>query len=183
MSPDASDLQVIREIAAGAQAALGELYDRHATQMLSLGIRIIGARNEAEDVLHDVFLEVWRAAGDYEPGRGSVKTWLLLRMRSRSLDRIRLNVRRRALAPDTDSTAVDPQFDRSFDGARLRGLVGALPDIHRQVMELGYFGGLSFSEIARRLEIPEGTVKSRVSAALIRLRSDLRAPSAEEETR
>ena len=169
------DIDVLRRIAAGEKAALGSLYDRHAGVMLALGVRITGMRHEAEDLLHDVFLEAWRHAGDFDPQRGSVKTWLLLRMRSRCLDRVRSHAFSRSDSLDAEPARVSATdtTDRQIDGARARGLLSALPEGQREVLELGYFQGLSFSEIAELLGIPVGTVKSRVSAALVKLREDL----------
>jgi len=170
-----ADIEVLRGVAAGDRHALGELYDRHAGVMLALGIRIVGVRREAEDLLHDVFLEAWRHAGDYDSGRGSVKTWLLLRMRSRCLDRVRSHGFSRV-----ESLVVEPvrsgsveRADRKLDGERARASLASLPPAQREVLELGYFQGLSFSEIATALDIPIGTVKSRVSAAMVKLREDL----------
>jgi RNA polymerase sigma-70 factor (ECF subfamily) len=169
------DIDILRRIAGGEKDALGVLYDRHAGVMLALGVRVIGVRREAEDLLHDVFLEAWRHAGDYDPRRGSVKTWLLLRMRSRCLDRVRSHGFSR-----TDALPVEPmrsgaveRVERNIDGARAKALLDSLPPGQREVLELGYFQGLSFSEIAEALGIPIGTVKSRVSAAMVKLRADL----------
>jgi RNA polymerase sigma-70 factor (ECF subfamily) len=169
------DIDVLRRIASGDKEALGSLYDRHAGVMLALGVRIIGLRRDAEDLLHDVFLEAWSHAGDYDPRRGSVKTWLLMRMRSRCLDRVRSHAFSR-----TDSLDAEPvrsggadKVERHIDGARAKALLDTLPAGQREVIELGYFQGLSFSEIAVVLNIPVGTVKSRVSAAMVKLREDL----------
>ncbi|HEY2733840.1 MAG TPA: sigma-70 family RNA polymerase sigma factor [Polyangiales bacterium] len=169
------DIDVLRRIAGGDKEALGNLYDRHAAVMLALGLRIIGVRREAEDLLHDVFLEAWRHAGDYDPRRGSVKTWLLLRMRSRCLDRVRSHAFARTESLDAEpirGNAAD-KLERHVDGARARALLDRLPAGQREVLELGYFQGLSFSEIAEALDIPVGTVKSRVSAAMVKLREEL----------
>jgi len=170
-----ADIDVLRRVAAGDQAALAILYDRHAATMLSLGIRIVGVRRDAEDLLHDVFLEAWRHAGDYDPRRGGVKTWLLLRMRSRCLDRVRSHAfsRTDALRAEPMRSGAGERLERNIDGARARSLLDNLPSGQREVLELGYFQGLSFSEIAEALGIPVGTVKSRVSAAMIKLREDL----------
>jgi RNA polymerase sigma-70 factor (ECF subfamily) len=169
------DIDVLRSLASGDKRALGVLYDRHAGTMLALGLRIVGVRREAEDLLHDVFLEAWRHAGDYDPRRGTVKTWLLLRMRSRCLDRVRSHGFSRVDALDSEPAwqgSVE-RTDRRLDGSRARALLGSLPASQREVLELGYFEGLSFSEIATQLDIPIGTVKSRVSAAMTKLRDDL----------
>jgi RNA polymerase sigma-70 factor, ECF subfamily len=176
-----ADIDVLRRVAGGDKGALGMLYDRHGGVMLALGVRIVGVRRDAEDLLHDVFLEAWRHAGDYDARRGSVKTWLLLRMRSRCLDRVRSHAfaRTEPLTLVTEPTrasgggAVAENMETGMDGARAKGLLDSLPPGQREVLELGYFEGLSFSEIAARLGIPVGTVKSRVSAALVKLREEL----------
>jgi RNA polymerase sigma-70 factor (ECF subfamily) len=172
--PDA-DIDVLRRVAGGEKAALAELYDRHAGVMLGLGVRIVGVRRDAEDILHDVFIEAWRHAGDYDPRRGSVKTWLLLRMRSRCLDRVRSHAfsRTDALSTEPMRSGQSERMERGIDGARARSLLDTLPTGQREVLELGYLQGLSFSEIADVLGIPVGTVKSRVSAAMVKLREDL----------
>jgi len=173
--PEEPDSAVLQRLAAGERAALGVLYDRHAGILLALGLRIVGLRREAEDLVHDVFLEVWRHAGDYRAERGSVKTWLLLRMRSRCLDRVRSHgfSRSAPLEHEPARGGAAERHERRLDGARARALLEQLPSAQREVLELGYIEGLSFSEIAARLEIPIGTVKSRVSAAMTKLRTDL----------
>jgi RNA polymerase sigma-70 factor (ECF subfamily) len=170
-----ADIEVLRNVAAGDKQALGLLYDRHCGVMLALGLRIVGVRREAEDLLHDVFLEAWRHAGDYDPRRGSVKTWLLLRMRSRCLDRVRSHgfSRVQSLEHEPARQGAVERTERRLDAARARALLETLPPAQREVLELGYFEGLSFSEIASALDIPIGTVKSRVSAAMSKLREDL----------
>jgi RNA polymerase sigma-70 factor (ECF subfamily) len=122
-----------------------------------------------------VFLEAWRHAGDYQPERGSVKSWLLLRMRSRCLDRVRSHgfSRSTPLTQEPARGGAAERSERRLDAARARALLEQLPDGQREVLELGYFQGLSFSEIALQLKIPVGTVKSRVSAAMGKLRADL----------
>jgi RNA polymerase sigma-70 factor, ECF subfamily len=180
-----ADIEVLRSLASGDKQALGVLYDRHSGIMLALGLRIVGVKREAEDLLHDVFLEAWRHAGDYDPRRGSVKTWLLLRMRSRCLDRVRSHGFSRhagveALESEPAKHGSVERADRRLDGLRARALLDSLPPSQREVLELGYFEGLSFSEIATRLDIPIGTVKSRVSAAMTKLREDLGVRSDKE---
>ena len=182
---DDSDIDVLRRLANGDRAALGVLYDRHAPVLLALGVRIVRVRREAEDLLHDVFLELWRHAGDYQAERGSVKSWMLLRMRSRCLDRVRSHGYSRVVALDGEREGVlrggvTELDERRLDGARLKGLLERLPVGQREVLALGYFEGLSFSEIATRLDIPLGTVKSRVSAAMQTLRKELGVRAPEE---
>jgi RNA polymerase sigma-70 factor (ECF subfamily) len=178
---DETDTELIRRVAAGDRAAVGLLYDRYAALLLAVAQRIVGDPREAEDLLHDVILEIWRAAGDHDEARGSVRSWILMRMRSRSLDRRRAPrvARQVALTPQVvDETPAldDPQL--APDRARVRKALAALPPEQRAVLELGYYEGLSSTEIAERLAAPVGTVKSRVAAGLSKLRAglDLRAP-------
>jgi RNA polymerase sigma-70 factor (ECF subfamily) len=171
------DGALVVAIAGGDRKALARLYHRYAASLMAVAQRILGDRREAEDLLHDVFLEVWRHASHYDAARGTVRAWLLMRMRSRSLDRrksagfsrsVPLEERRtEEPAPTRDDPALAP------DRSRVRRALAELPDEHRVVLELGYFEGLSSSEIAARLELPVGTVKSRVAAALARLRAGL----------
>jgi len=172
------DEALVRAIANGDMRALSTLYDRHAPIMLGLARRIVGGKPEAEDIVHDVFVEAWRRAADYDENRGSVKAWLLLRTRSRAIDfRKSAGVARTVPAGDGAwlSALVDPRADDSEapDRARLRRVLAALNGEQREVLLLGYFEGLSSSEIASKVGIPIGTVKSRVAAALSALRSAL----------
>ena len=172
------DEALVRAIASGDTHALAALYDRHAPLMLGLARRIVGGKPEAEDIVHDVFVEAWRRAADYDENRGSVKAWLLLRTRSRAIDHRKSAAVARTV-PTGDgawlATLVDPRADDSEapDRTRLRRVVSSLSEEQQQVLYLGYFEGLSSSEIASRAGIPIGTVKSRVAAALNELRSAL----------
>jgi RNA polymerase sigma-70 factor, ECF subfamily len=165
-------------MARGDSAALARLYDRYAGTMLALAQRIVGRGAEAEDLIHDVFLEAWRHSADYDSARGSVKSWLLLRTRSRSLDvQKSARVSKKAVGLDDAWLAElsDPSRDTTAgaDQGRIRQVLVALSPEHREVLLLGYFEGLSSSEIAERVGVPLGTVKSRVAAALTALRSAL----------
>jgi len=166
---------LVGAIARGDREALARLYDLYAGHLMAVGQRILHERREVEDLLHDVFLEVWRQAADYDVQRGSVRAWLLLRMRSRALDRRKSPGYARVVsiedrkAPEAARTpAEDPAL--SPDREAVRRALQQLPFDQRQVLELGYFEGLSSSEIAARIETPIGTVKSRVAAALAKLR-------------
>lgn len=173
-----ADEALVRAIARGDTRALAALYDRHAPLMLGLARRIVGGRPEAEDIVHDVFVEAWRHAGDYDETRGSVKAWLLLRTRSRALD-FRKSAGVSRTVPTGDgawlASLIDPREDDSEapDRARVRRVLVALSPEQREVLLLGYFDGLSSSEIASKIGIPIGTVKSRVAAALGALRQAL----------
>ncbi len=173
---ESTDAMLVAAMAGGDREALGRLYDRHSGMMLALGIKMLGSRQAAEDLLHDVLLEAWKRAADYAPARGSVRGWLALRVRSRALDRLRSVKRTRTVSSEdrpVEERPAPPGEDPALgpDRARMRVALEDLPAVQREVLELAYFGGLSSSEIAQRLDVPAGTVKSRTAAGLRKLRA------------
>jgi RNA polymerase sigma-70 factor (ECF subfamily) len=170
---DAEDEALVTAMAAGDRGALATLYERHAPLLLGLALKIVRERREAEDLLHDVFLEAWRSAKDFDPRRGRVRTWLAIRMRSRALD-LQKSAR---VARNTGDGGLDLLVDESEgvspDHRRVRSALAELGQDQRRVLELAYFEGLSCSEIAKRVAVPVGTVKSRIASGLARLRSGL----------
>lgn len=174
-----SDEELIADIARGNRQALGELYDRHASTMMAVAVRMLGDTRAAEDLLHDVFLEIWRRADTYAPERARVLTWCLVRLRSRAMDRLRSRQRTPETPMPDHAELEHPTVEspaNSADHERLRIAVETLPQAQREVLELAYFDGLSGSEIAQRLGIPHGTVKSRAAAGLRALRDALAEP-------
>lgn len=174
----AEDETLLRAAAGGDRAALGRLYDRFAPSLLAVAQRIVGSPREAEDVVQDVFLEAWHRARHYDPQRGTVKTWLMLRLRSRSLDRLRANRRAQAVAledglPQPTEGRVSETAVLAIDSKAVSRAVSDLPEDQRAVLELGYFAGQSCAEIADALSVPIGTVKSRMSRAIAQLRRTL----------
>jgi RNA polymerase sigma-70 factor (ECF subfamily) len=170
---DAEDVALVAAMARGDREALAGLYRRHSGLLLGLAMRIVREKREAEDLLHDVLLEAWRAAKDFDPKRGRVRTWLAIRMRSRALD-LQKSARVSRNAGDAGlEVVVDEREHASPDHARVRTALAALGPDHKAVLELAYFEGLSCSEIASRIAIPIGTVKSRLAAGMQRLRDAL----------
>ena len=167
------DQELIAKIARGQQASLGKLYDRHAGLLHGVLVRILGDSQEAEDVLHEVFLEVWEHAADYDESRGSVRAWLVMRARSRGLDRLRALGRSRLVPSDFVPGAVS-DAPTPTDVLTVRKALSLLPVELRTLLELGYFGGMSSAEIAEHEQLAIGTVKSRVARALAELRESLR---------
>ena len=169
-----TDQQLIARIAAGEHSALADLYDRFGCQLHTLALRILGNGRDAEDLLHDVFLEVWKCAANYDSKRGSVQAWLFTRIRSRAIDRLRclkrfhelVNIRSDAPAEALREVTPDVQSDHH----KAKAALSALPESHRVAIELIYFEGLSYHEAAERCGIPVGTVKSRTAAAIRKLR-------------
>lgn len=170
---DAGDAALVMALAAGDRDALSELYRRHGATLLGLAVRIVRNRREAEDLLHDVFLEAWRSARDFDPKRGRVRTWLAIRMRSRALD-LQKSARVSRNAGDAGLEVLPDERERpSPDHTRIRAAIADLSADQRTVVELAYFDGLSCSEIASKIAIPIGTVKSRLAAGMQRLRERL----------
>jgi RNA polymerase sigma-70 factor (ECF subfamily) len=169
------DEALIVAIAGGDTHALGMLYERYASTLLAIGERLIGSRRDAEDLVHDVFIEVWKHAWDFRAGRGSVRTWLLVRLRSRSIDRRRSAASSRSVPLDDHPGAwlatAESADELGPDRARVRRALESLSPEQREVLLLGYFEDLTSVEIATRLSVPVGTVKSRVASARKRLES------------
>lgn len=181
MSPESglSDAEALRRVVAGHLPALGELYDRHAGLAYGLALRITGDASDAEEVVQDVFVHVWRQAGRYDTGRASVAGWVLMLTRSRAIDRLRSRQARPPLnARDLGWTpAVPINQERAVLTSewltRVNQELSALPDPQRQAIELAYYEGLTHREMAERLNEPLGTIKTRVRTALQRLRAAL----------
>jgi RNA polymerase sigma-70 factor, ECF subfamily len=175
----AIDAALVAAMANGDRDALSQLYERHSGLLLGLAMRIVRDRREAEDLLHDVFLEAWRSAKDFDPKRGRVRTWLAIRMRSRALD-LQKSARVSRNAGDSGlDLLIDEGASASPDHALVRRALADLGPDQRRVLELAYFEGLSCTEIAARIDIPVGTVKSRIAAGLERLRAHLKGSGGE----
>lgn len=185
MVDDAADeRELVAAIGRGDRVALAALYDRYAGLMLGVARRMLGGAREAEDLVHDVFLEVWKRAATFDPERGSVRTWILMRLRSRALDRAKSAAVTRVVSvePSRLGRAPAPADEGPAPDHRIvRAAVAALSVEQRSVLELAYYEGLTCVEIAERLAIPVGTVKSRTAAAMTRLRAALGAPGVPEE--
>src|SRR5262245_35440811 len=136
---DADDIALVAAMAEGDRGALARLYERHAGVLLAVALRIVRERREAEDLLHDVLLEAWKHAKDFDPKRGRVRTWLTIRMRSRALD-LQKSARVSRNAGDAGlETVVDEAPRTSPDHARVRTALAELGDDQRKVVELAYF--------------------------------------------
>lgn len=173
--PSMDDRELVAEAARGEVKAFAALYDRFAGIMLATAKRMLGDKGGAEDLVHDVFMEVWRNCDNYDPRRATVRTWILVRLRSRALDRLRsASVRREVTTDDVAPTEAAPVAEDPAlapDRAAVVQALAELPDEQRLVIELSYFHGLSSSEIAERMGSPLGTVKSRTAAGLAKIRS------------
>ena len=168
------DLQLVAE---GDKRAFARLYDAWAPTLFALISCVLKDRAQAEEVLQDTFLHVWRRAPSYDPGRGSVRAWLTTIGRRRAIDRVRSAqaARDRELAspPDVDWDQTAEEAESRIAGGDVRRALGSLGEPHKTVILLSYFGGLSHSRIADATGLPLGTVKSTIRQALARLRTIL----------
>ena len=174
------DDDLLHAIARGDETALADCYDRYRLILFGLILRILHDREEAEDCLQEVFLQVWRRARDFDESRGRAFTWLVTIARSRALDRLRASGSRLRLATEAARTPTDDVSDaateavRSEEGAIVREALAELPKDQRHPLLLAYFEGLTQTEIAERLGDPLGTVKTRMRSGMIKLRELLR---------
>lgn len=175
-----TDPELLTRINGGDVAALGRLYDRHASTLLPIALRIVRDESEAEDILHDAFVMVSERAAGYSPERGSVIAWMITMVKNLSIDRARRRDRRGAIARDVlvhepSPAARDPErlaFE-AFERDKLLRALANLPEIQRRTLEIAFFEGLSYAQIASRENLPLGTVKARAARALAGLRIEL----------
>lgn len=175
-----SQVQLLRRIASGDRPALAEFYDQIAGPLFSTATRILGDAHEAEEVVQDVFVQIWEKAATFDAALGSPFTWAMRITRNRSIDRLRSRQRRTKLAA---------QFQENFEitaggenataelgeeaVGQIRSTVGSLPADQRRVIEMAFFGGLTHVEIAETLGEPLGTVKARIRRGMMKLRESL----------
>lgn len=174
-----SDVELLRAIARGDEAALARLYDAYRVILFGLLVRILNSREEAEDILQEVFVQVWRRAKDFDEQRGRPFTWLVTLARSRAIDRLRqLGARQRlAAGAAQEQEQAESVSDALTDAVRaeqqtvVRRALAELPEDQRHTLVLAYFDGLTQSEIAAKLNAPLGTIKTRMRSGMIKLRA------------
>jgi RNA polymerase sigma-70 factor, ECF subfamily len=175
-----TDAVLAARLAAGDDLALAEVYDRLAPAVYGGALRVLGSDAAAQDVVQDVFVELWRHPTRYNPKAGSLRTYLIVMARHRALDFIRGELRRVArqqrsyrLAPQEPSQSAFDAVMASQAAAAVRTAVGLLPENQRQIVELAYFRGMTCREVAAAVGIPEGTAKSRLRLAMAKLETML----------
>jgi RNA polymerase sigma-70 factor (ECF subfamily) len=170
MSASPSTSLLVR-LTAGDQRALGEVYDRYAGLVNGLALRILHDRTEAEDVVQEVFVQVWRQASRFDPSRGTPEAWICTMARTRALDRLRRRTSRREEPSEKAPGVSEPP--RTEQALAVRKALDSLSPDQRKALELAYYEGLTQTEIAARLQEPLGTIKTRIRTAMIRLRDVL----------
>lgn len=177
-NPDPEDSRLLaRILAKGAddQQAMAQIFDRYSSMVYSVALRVLRDTGQAEDVMQEVFFQLWRNPDAYIQTRGSLPAWLLVVTRNRSIDLLR----RRKPTDSTEDvvltakTNLAAESERNIMMERVRGILQELPAEQQQTLEMAYFEGLSHSEIAERTGDPLGTVKTRIRLALISLRKAL----------
>ncbi len=180
------DPTLLTRVVKGEQQAFSRLYDLSSTLLYSLAVRILGNREEAAELLQEVYLEVWRKAARYDVSRGTPIAWLITLTRSRAIDRLRtrgtralrqtgqpLDLPAAGRVADQHPTPLDAQADQELRQLVYDALAG-LPPVQQQAIELAYYDGLSHAEIAIKLNQPLGTVKPRITLGMSKLRESLR---------
>jgi RNA polymerase sigma-70 factor, ECF subfamily len=169
------DLMPLVEV--GDAEAFAVLYERHGRMAYSLAYRMMGEKQEAEDVVQEAFIKVWRSAGGYRVGRASVRTWILSIVRNSGLDHIRSRASRgrmrdkvEASAPTSEPSDAFAEAWRNTQQEQVREALNALPREQLKILEMAYFSGYTHAEIAEHLELPLGTVKGRMRLGLQKLR-------------
>jgi RNA polymerase sigma-70 factor, ECF subfamily len=176
--------ELLRRIATRDCGALGEFYDQTARPLFSLACQMLGNAGEAEEVIQDVFVQIWTKAGAFDAAKGRPFHWALSITRNRSIDRLRARQRRSRVMVDLDGDQsleqmAEPSADDTSlmnqDATAIRSAVDGLPQDQRQAIEMAFFGGMTHQEIAETLSEPLGTIKARIRRGMLKLREVLRS--------
>jgi RNA polymerase sigma-70 factor (ECF subfamily) len=176
---DASDAALVVAIARFHEAALAEAYRRHGDAAFGLAVRVVSDRSLAEELVQEVFIRLWHEPERYDPGRGTLRSFLMATVHSRAIDVVRSESSRRAREQRHHRVQAEPDYDLEREVVELtlaehvREALEVLTDHERRAIELAYLGGYTYREVAVLLEQPEGTVKSRIRVGLRRLRDAL----------
>ena len=163
----------------GDQSAFAELYDQLAPLLYGVVLKVVRDPSQSEEVTQEAFIELWRLAPRYDASRGSVRSWAVTLAHRRAIDRVRSEqasrdrTEREAHKRPIQSSDVAEQVVANIDGTRVRKALERLTEIQRQAVELAYFGGHSYREVALLLDVAEGTIKTRIRDGMIRLRDEL----------
>lgn len=173
--------ELLAAAAMGDRTAFSNLYDRTSSRIYGLAFRVVRDRQYAEEIVQEAYLQYWQKAGEYQPGRGSVITWMMTIAHRRAVDRVRseeLQQQRMshygALSVETPRNIPLEVVVQTDEARTLRTCLGTLTELQRSCIEMSYFGGLTYPEVARHTDTPLPTIKSRIRDGLRRLRTCLR---------
>ena len=171
---------LLLQIAQGDESAFARMYDLLSPRVFGLILRVLVDRSQSEEVLQEVFLEVWQSAGRFAPKRGQGRTWILTIAHRRAVDRVRSaqastdrDVRAGFRELEVPHDGVAEEVELKIEGQRVAEALGRLPDAQREALTLAYYGGYSQSEIAALVGAPLGTIKTRMRDGLSRLRTEM----------
>jgi RNA polymerase sigma-70 factor (ECF subfamily) len=178
--PEEDWVGLVRSVAAGDQLALHALYERAHRVVFTLSMRITGSRASAEELTLDVFHDVWRRASRYDPKDGTVLGWIMNQARSRAIDRVRFDTRKKRVDPGAPQPAREAAnghdlLDAKEQAQALQAALAVLTPEERKAIEAAYFSELTHAEVAARLQQPLGTVKTRIRSGLQKLRRAMEA--------
>jgi RNA polymerase sigma-70 factor (ECF subfamily) len=167
-----NDGALVAAIRNGNQEAMAELYDRYSSVVYAVALRVLGDTSAAEDILQEIFMQLWRKPGAFDASRGNLAPWLAVITRNRAVDVLR---KRRPQSELEDTTlTVDPDFageaDRGLIVEKVRSALQAMSSQQRSALEMAYFEGYSHSEISAKTGEPLGTIKTRIRSGLMQLR-------------
>ena len=183
-SMETQQADLLRRIAAQDSAALSEFYDQTAASLFSFALRMLNNTHDAEEVIQDVFMQIWNKAPSFDPEMGLAFSWSMSIVRNRCIDRLRSRQRRsRVMVETNDGKVVEPHLEScdteyslvTDEQEAVRVALGTLPEDQKRAIELAFFGGLSHHEIADVLRQPLGTVKARIRRGMLKLRDGLEA--------
>jgi RNA polymerase sigma-70 factor, ECF subfamily len=172
-----ADAALVARLRSGDQAAMTELYDRYSSLVYSVALRVLADTGQAEDVLQEVFLQLWRNPGAFNAARGRLAPWLAVIARHKAIDQLRgrreqTDIEDVVLATDA---RLDEAADRNRASERVRGVLAGMPAEQRKALEMAFFQGLTHTEIAQQNGDPLGTVKTRIRSGLQQLRKAFQA--------
>lgn len=169
---EATDLELVSAIRSGSEQAMAAVYDKYSGIVYSVALRVLGDTGAAEDVLQEVFMQLWRNPGLFDSSRGNLGPWLAVITRNRSIDALR----KRRPETDIEDVVISVQPDlagdaeRSIAMSKVRSVLGGMPMAQRMALEMAYFEGLSHTEISSKTGEPLGTIKTRIRTGLLALR-------------
>ena len=179
-SPATRQQGLLERVAAGDRVAFGQLYDEMAPRVLGLVKRLLRDHSQSEEVTQEIFLEIWQTASRFDPNKGGASTWILTMTHRRAVDRVRASqssrdrdVRVGIRDLDADYDHVAESVETTVEHERVVKAMARLTDLQREAITLSYYGGLSNSEVAEKLSVPIGTIKTRIRDGMIRLRDEM----------